>query len=254
MIPPRKPPLRQLFSPKLDASTAVDDPFFALISKNADGTSQGRFTPNDAQKASQSSKMDTLSAISGGGTPRVDVMPLGTTILGEKVSGFYSPLVDRVLLSRALDKSKQPDDRPLLKQSGVDHTLTHEMGHRRFTSDGLMKMLERVVGKQFSHDSPTYKERIEMPLTEKKAHNKVNRYYDTNPLEGYAQAFTNAYDYLDKTRRDPSMEYARSLAGEYEATTPGMGSIITELLKEKTYANHPLRGKAFTSSQKTGEK
>jgi hypothetical protein len=128
------------------------------------------------------------------------------------------------------------------------------MGHRKFNNDGMLKVLDRIAGKQFSHDDPTYKERKEMSPLEKKAHAKVDNYYQTNPAEGYAQAFTNAYDYLDKTRRDPSMEYARSLAGEYEATTPGMGSIISELLKEKTYANHPLRGQAFVSSQKTEKK
>jgi hypothetical protein len=251
-----KPPLRQLFSPKLNSNAIVDDPLFELLSAAGKiaGKGQGGFTPYDAQKAGQSPKMDTLSAITGGGKPGVGWMPANATILGKKAGGFYSPFADRVVLSGMTSKDMEPNERPLLKQSGVDATLTHEMGHRKFVNDGMRKMLERVVGKQFDHDDPTYKERIGMPLIERKAHNKVNRYYDTNPLEGYAQAFTNAYDYLDKTRRDPSMEYARSLAGEYEATTPGMGSIITELLKEKTYANHPLQGQAFVSSQKTGKK
>ena len=242
--------LKQLFAPQQkpnssDGKPPAFDLLFELLAKKGKPNAD-RFTKQDALKAKQSTKMDTLTAITGGGAPRVDWTPAGTEIYGMRIGGFYSPLADRVVLSGGLDpERKTVDSTPLVKQETVDNTLTHEMGHRKFFNDGMLKTLDRIVGKQFSHDDPTYKERKGMSPLEKKAHRKVDNYYQTNPAEGYAQAFVNAYDYLDKTRRNPSMEYARPLAGEYEASTPGMGSIVSDILKEKAYVSHPLRGKAF---------
>jgi hypothetical protein len=81
-----------------------------------------------------------------------------------------------------------------------------------------------------------------------KAAASIDPYYRTEPREAFAQAFVNAWEFLAETARDPKMDY-RKFAGDLESNTPGMGMIIRDLLKDKIFKAHPLRGKIFTEGE-----
>ena len=152
------------------------------------------------------------------------------TVRGEYVPGF-----DNLMMN----------PNPAVYEPGDQRNVfLHEMGHKysrdtnanpgvAFNPTNVMGLLESAYAKS----SP-----------KKKASLALDEYYKESPIEGYAQAFVNAWNYLDKTK-DPKVDY-RKLAGEMEANTPGMGQIIENLLQLDLFHNHPLRGKAFTTKKK----
>jgi hypothetical protein len=56
--------------------------------------------------------------------------------------------------------------------------------------------------------------------------------------EAYADAFANAWDFLSRTAAKPTAT-PRQLLADYEAVTPGTGTLVQNLLKEKLFRNHP---------------
>lgn len=56
--------------------------------------------------------------------------------------------------------------------------------------------------------------------------------------EAYAEAFANAWDFLSRTAATPTRT-PRQLLAEYEAVTPGTGTIVLDLLKERLFSKHP---------------
>lgn len=59
--------------------------------------------------------------------------------------------------------------------------------------------------------------------------------------ERFAQAFTNAIDFLART--SANTKGYRELIGRYEGNTPGMGGIVADLLERNPiYSDHPLHG------------
>jgi hypothetical protein len=88
-------------------------------------------------------------------------------------------------------------------------------------------------------------ERTQRSPLERKAELDVDPYYRHNPSEAFAQAFKNAFAFLQETARDPKIDY-RKFAGDLEANTPGMGLILRDLMEHPLYEKHPLRGKVFT--------
>jgi hypothetical protein len=121
--------------------------------------------------------------------------------------------------------------------SGKD-TFKHEIGHRYASNkekkvDGGAYKYPSFFGNDSKPGSPQYSAML-----------RVDAYGATSPDEAYAQAFRNAFDFLAETARDPKMD-VRAFAGDLEANTPGMGMIITDLMKLPIFANHPLQGKIF---------
>jgi hypothetical protein len=84
------------------------------------------------------------------------------------------------------------------------------------------------------------------PLAEQNAFNyqnarpKADKYSVTTESERRAQAFANAFDYLQRMASDTA-DY-RGRLGAAEATVPGTGDVAKGLIKRSIYANHPLRG------------
>ena len=74
-----------------------------------------------------------------------------------------------------------------------------------------------------------------------------------SPSESFAQAFTNAADFLSRTSADTTGY--RQLLGRYEGNTPGMGGIVADLLERNPiYSNHPLHGLIRSSLPKEKKK
>ena len=74
-----------------------------------------------------------------------------------------------------------------------------------------------------------------------------------DPSESFAQAFTNAADFLSRTSSDTTGY--RQLLGRYEGNTPGMGGIVADLLERNPiYSNHPLHGLIRSSLPKEKKK
>jgi hypothetical protein len=62
----------------------------------------------------------------------------------------------------------------------------------------------------------------------------------SSPAEGFAQAYTNAVEFLSETA--PDTTGFREKLGQYEGNTPGAGAIVRDLLSAKgIYAKHPLK-------------
>jgi hypothetical protein len=94
-----------------------------------------------------------------------------------------------------------------------------------------------------------------MTPSEKEAFANLDRYYAlggerkgddgkkflvTSPDEAFAQAYTNAIDFLSRTASDTS-KY-RELLGRYEGNTPGVGAIVLDLLRTNpVYSKHQLK-------------
>lgn len=71
--------------------------------------------------------------------------------------------------------------------------------------------------------------------------------------ERFAQAFTNAADFLSRTSSDT--KGYRELLGKYEGNTPGMGGIVADLLaRNPIYSNHPLHNLIRSASAKEKKK
>lgn len=141
-------------------------------------------------------------------------------------------------------------------------TFIHEKAHlansqTTFGKDGLFPSYSETA-KMFENNTPRDFERFnDMGVIaglqagsapEFKAFATVDPYYRLNPREAFAQAFVNAWEFLQETKKNPKMDY-RKFAGDLEANTPGMGLIVRDLLKDKGFENHPLRGKMFTTGE-----
>lgn len=58
--------------------------------------------------------------------------------------------------------------------------------------------------------------------------------------EGFAQAFTNAAEFLAENAKGVQRNYRERL-GQLEGNTPGAGQIVQDLLSRDIYAQHPLQ-------------
>jgi hypothetical protein len=146
---------------------------------------------------------------------------LGVVPQGEPSStvGVYQNLPDFVGIKPSKSELYTPRE-----------TLAHEMGHKYVPTKRDVSLNAAFT-----------------PLD--KSNEKLDPYYATDPSEGYAQAFKNAFNFLAETARDPKMDY-RKFAGDLEGNTPGMGMIIQDLMKLPIFAKHPLQGQIFTEAKK----
>lgn len=116
----------------------------------------------------------------------------------------------------------QPSERTILA-----HEIGHAYGPSAFPSYPMI---------------PSSKRKPFTPKTQREqdAANALSVYGQSNPEEGFAQAYTNATSFLSETAADTSG--FRGRLGEYEGNTPGVGSIVRDLLMRKpVYGKHPLK-------------
>ena len=109
--------------------------------------------------------------------------------------------------------------------------MTHEIGHAygpsAFPSLRTPMIAPRPTGA--------------MTPRESEARAALSEYGQTNPKEALAQAYTNAVSFLSETA--PDTAGFRQRMGALEGNTPGMGSIVRDLLQGRpVYQQHPLRG------------
>lgn len=174
-------------------------------------------TPSWLANLYKSPVADSLYSITGvpnslGATPREGMLGDFNLMSGE--------------LNITPDQKSITHARPELGKITPREVLIHEMGHKQMVDKGF----------------PNTKAYINQSYTP-----QLDSYYTTNNMEGYAQAFKNAFNFLQETARDPKMD-VRRFAGDLEANTPGMGMIVKDLLVLPIFSNHPLRGKIFTDA------
>ena len=208
-----------------------------------------------AEEALLSPAADTLWEISGSGKPiRTNT---AAEVLGrfQRNSAAYFPLWDGVGINPAELQSSDYKE----NQNNALHALSHEAGHRadfrRNDAPGRnapfklpdVELPAPPQGKQVQ--VAPLEVRVEKPYDpyekQREARGKVDKYYQTSPEEGYAQAFATAMSILRNTPRflqegKTRDDYANAL-GEAEAFTPGVGGIVEALLKEKVFQKHPLQ-------------
>lgn len=152
------------------------------------------------------------------------------------LSGTYDPLLDKLRLQGGWGQENTRD------------TFIHEIGHKKDRFGSERKKLGKAI------KPPNYSlsdaQSVNMNRTpESKANSALDSYYATEPKEAYAQAFKNAFNFLQETARNPKMDY-RKFAGDLEGNTPGMGMIVQDLMKLPIFEKHPLRGIIFTEKKK----
>lgn len=159
---------------------------------------------------------DSLSALSGGGRPKAASglripLPQPGKGLRSTGTGYYTGILDDMSLGNSYN---------------TRNTLIHEMGHRRNA---------RTLKGQAAFFVPDYAQPDKV---------EGKQYRETNRAEGYAVAFENAFDVLDRLQKSPALPseaaIQRMLAGR-EKRVPGTTRLFYEMLAEPLYENHPLR-------------
>jgi len=183
-----------------------------------------------------------------------------------KAVGYLAPMSGAI----ALDPNRNEHENMGQAGASARETLVHEIGHgvsapkdfprskpapiipeARYMSGDWTGMLANL-----SNTMPDYvqkhprghyvvNEAIRQAAGKIDPYYRVQRSYEPEPYEAHAQAFKNAFTFLQETAGNPNMDY-RKMAGELEANTPGMGMFVRDLLKQPLYERHPLRGKIFT--------
>lgn len=150
---------------------------------------------------------------------------------GEEFAAFDP--TDRTIYANT---SRDPRLYPMAGASPADtpserNVLTHEIGHAygpsAFPSLRAPMIAPRPTGAMMPRES--------------EARAALSEYGQTSPKEALAQAYTNAVSFLSETA--PDTAGFRQRMGELEGNTPGMGSIVRDLLRARpVYQQHPLRG------------
>lgn len=118
-----------------------------------------------------------------------------------------------------------PADTPS-ERSILMHELGHAYGKSAFPSLKAPMIAPRPTGA--------------MTPREKEARVTLSEYGQSDPDEALAQAYTNAAAFLSETA--PDTAGFRQRLGELEGNTPGMGSIVRDLLTARPiYQKHPLK-------------
>lgn len=197
-----------------------------VLSRPASTTQANRQT-EVARAALSTALGDSLTQLSGGGTPNPSGRRFPHYQIGNGVrssgTGRYSLFGDKVSVGDVSGNVQR-------------QTLIHEMGHRRNF---------RTVRGLFDSLNPTF----DIPESNTEAHS----YAKLNRAEAYAMAYRNAFQVLAEAARDPQKYTApygdpknrRTFLGRQldamEARTPGVSYLVRQLLLEDAYANHPLR-------------
>ena len=206
--------------------------------------------PDDVRRAVLSPRADSLRELVGRAPDEVFAMdqhPYTRLLEQRGATGSYSVLRPG---AETPGRTVVPDARPhgvigvsrTVPPAWVDQVFAHEMGHFADSVDP-----DRFVGElpPLTPDSRRVN-RVRRPLAETNARNyrnpspRVDDYALSGEKERRAQAFANAFDYLQRAASDTTDWRGR--AGAAEATAPGTGEFLRSLLAHPIYSNHPLRG------------
>lgn len=214
------------------------------------------FVPSGSPSANRVTKevltsplADSLWSISGGGKPIASRGYL-QQFISPGALGTYDENLDWVtVIPREFPQTNEADIRD--RARGV---LMHEAGHRVQARRNPMdvpggnapfKLPPKSPQVNFgrSHDNPPERQR---QTAENLARFNVDSYYQTDPAEGYAQAFESAWQVLSRSPELLKRGYDRNAYAQYlaeaEAQRPGVGQIVSDLLKnEPMFRNHPLQ-------------
>lgn len=222
------------------------------------------FVPSGSPSANRVTKevltsplADSLWSISGGGKP-VTSRGYLRKFLSPGALGAYDENLDWVtIIPREFPQTNEADIRD--RARGV---LMHEAGHRVQARRNPMD----VPGGNAPFKLPPQSPQIPEPkastgefiapadnsperrrqTVENLARFNVDSYYQTDPAEGYAQAFESAWQVLSRSPELLKRGYDRNAYAQYlaeaEAQRPGVGQIVSDLLKnEPMFRNHPLQ-------------
>lgn len=195
---------------------------------------------------------DSLWAATGGGRP-ITAKGQVSRLLKPSALATYNPIFDMVemrpeMLSAGTEEDAREEARSALMHEAGHRATRYRLSKNAPGGDALFK-LPPMQRSQTAYGSPERRAEDR----EHMARSKVDKYYQTSPREGYAQAFEYAWQIL--TRMPKLMQegdeeegvpydrskYAEALA-DAEARRPGTGQIVSDLLKnEPMFRNHPLQ-------------
>lgn len=216
-----------------------------------------RRQPSAASRMQKSALADSLRVLLGGVPmadmpadvaallPRAQGMSRGDTIYLSPNASVYGPSRRSTLPTiPSLSEQVQPDVR------GV--TL-HEAGHRyqesRPSQQRSFPTFERAASQANLREGVARRNALTEALSgapgstpTERAVARLSPYVAEDPsaagTETYADAFANAWDFLSRTAAQRPTN-PRQLLAEYEAMTPGTGTIVMNLLREKLFRGHP---------------
>jgi hypothetical protein len=143
----------------------------------------------------------------------------------------YKPQNNTIAVNTGVDPRRyfmagaSPADTPS-ERTILMHELGHAYGKSAFPSLQAPMIAPRQTGA--------------MTPREKDARMALSEYGQSDPDEALAQAYTNAASFLSETARDTTG--FRQRLGELEGNTPGMGTIVRDLLTARPiYKQHPLK-------------
>ena len=200
-----------------------------------DGSSSGEAQHRQTVQSMFSSPfIDSLVALAGA-RPKMSVSRLPST----RDRGEYDPWRGELKISDfplSFTKSGESRNNTPASQPSVRSAIIHEMGH-----------VASQKGKYYTPKTgPSFKiaqkdTSSDMTPAEKASVLNLDPYYrNNNEEERYAQAFTNAFQFLQDSAKDPKMDWSGYL-GKLEGNTPGTGAFVVRMLKEPIYKNHPLK-------------
>ena len=164
----------------------------------------------------------------------------------EDFPSFYS--VNRPLFRALYDKEKGVVFKDALKSSDIQRVMPNRTIDRFNMQDKTSLQPKTFFGIPYGEGFQP------MPPSEAKAIQALSPYYAiggisakdpdraiTDPSESFAQAYTNAAEFLSQTAGDTTG--FREKLGRYEGNTPGAGAIVRDLLTGRSiYKQHPLKG------------
>lgn len=167
---------------------------------------------------------DTLGVPSGVG---MMALPMESEAFAE-----YTPANRTIAANTRRDPAMYPMAGASPADTPSERTImAHELGHA-YGKSAFPSLQTPMIA-----PAPTGK----MTAREEDARMALSQYGQTSPDEALAQAYTNAVSFLSETA--PDTTGFRQRLGELEGNTPGMGSIVRDLLRARAvYKNHPLKG------------
>jgi hypothetical protein len=172
----------------------------------------------------------------------VRVDPLASVLAQQGAMGVMSIAADRLPVMYL-----NASDRSMRKPENANEVLAHEMGHYAHLS-GYAPAFARTMNALPPLADVNFRRVSKSPEPFLGPKNTKN-YQNPRPLmDGYvlgsekeraAQAFGNAFEYLQRTASDTTDWRGR--IGAYEASAPGTGELTRMMIRQPVYQNHPLR-------------
>jgi hypothetical protein len=204
--------------PKVNPLSLTDkNPFQRPFIRNDDGT----LGPADIQKYLMMPFADSVRKVVGDGKG------YGTLSRDSKDWGLYDVRTDRVSFDPGLFLRTAPTQATFApggkSRETADIVFAHEMGHR-------YEEAHKAFFNKWAAAHPSA--------------NNRDPYSRTDMSEAFAQAFSSATEFLRRTDNKSGAELRAMMSGELadrDKDVSGTSALVTQLLKDKVYAQHPLK-------------